>query len=263
MITRTQIKYIRSLHQKKKRIQENVYFAEGIKLVNEALTAHIKSIRMLLYTSENKKHIKTKLIPEGIPSIELNPSDFYKISVLKNPQGVLLILEKPLNHPPKISECGELILLLDSIRDPGNLGTIIRLADWFDIRQIICSDNSVDCYNPKVVQATMGAIFRVHVSYTSLPEFLASIRQPGLFTIYGSALDGENIYTTVLKTPAVIILGNEAHGISQSLNKYIDSNLLIPNFSNTHNQSESLNVSVAAAIICSEFRRNKLPDYSK
>jgi len=258
MITKTQIKYLRSLHLKKYRDRENVYFAEGVKLVNEALSSHIPDIKMLLYTSENKQHIRTELLSHNIPSIELKQEDFQKISVLKNPQGVLLLIKRPVNPIPEISEFNDLILILDSIRDPGNLGTIIRLADWFDIRYIICSSESVDCYNPKVVQATMGAIFRVNIFYTPLTEFLSILHESGKSTIYGSTMNGENIYKKQLKTPAAIILGNEAHGISLGIHQYIDENILIPNFNNSVSRSESLNVSMSAAIICSEFRRNKV-----
>jgi TrmH family RNA methyltransferase len=147
-----------------------------------------------------------------------------------------------------------LILVLDTIRDPGKLGTIIRLADWFGIGNIFCSDETVECFNPKVVQATMGAILRVNIHYTSLKELLLNLRSAG-YTIYGSTLNGENIYTKRLKTPAAIILGNETRGISPDLIPMIEECILIPNFSTSVNRSESLNVSIAAAIICSEFSR--------
>lgn len=254
MASKSHLKYVRLLHQKKYREKENVYIAEGIKIVNEALLSYSPVIKMLLFTPENRSQLKPELIPKNIQVIELPSDDFRKISILKNPQGVLIVIQKPVARYPKPSEFGNLVLILDSIRDPGNLGTIIRLADWFGIRNIFCSEDTVECYNPKVVQATMGAIFRVNIYYTALKELLLSLHDSG-FTSYGSSLQGENIYTKKLKTPAAVILGNEAHGISTDLLPLIRENILIPNFSKSVNCSESLNVSLAAAIISSEFRR--------
>lgn len=254
MASKSQIKLVRSLHQKKYREQENLFIAEGVKIVNEILTSYPSIITLLFFTSENKSYIRPGIIPETVKAIELGSDDFRKISVLKNPQGILAVLQKPSVHFPLLSNAGDLILILDNIRDPGNLGTIIRLADWFGIGNIFCSEDTVDCFNPKVVQATMGAILRVHVFYTGLKKLLTDLAQTK-FTIYGSFLKGENIYTKKLQLPAAVILGNEAHGISGELLPSIDENILIPNFSFSANRTESLNVSLAASIIISEFRR--------
>ena len=156
----------------------------------------------------------------------------------------------PLNHD-------NLILVLDQIQDPGNLGTIIRLASWFGIEYIVCSPDTVDCYNPKVVQATMGAIAHVKVLYTDLSLFLNESILKGR-TIYGTFLDGDNIYGSELKENGIIILGNEGNGISKEIEKIVTNRLFIPSYQSSARNVESLNVSIAAAIVCSEFRRKKI-----
>ena len=257
MITKSELKYLRSLHQKKKRDEKNVFVIEGIKMINEALVSHPQLIKLLAYTSGIKHEISKEKALCNFSQIEMNSNEFEKISMLKNPQGVLAVLEKPTNDFPDTETMGNLTLILDGIRDPGNLGTMIRLADWFGIGYIVCSPDTVDCFNPKVVQATMGAIFRVKIIYCKLPDILADLKNSG-YTVYGSLLSGENVYSKNHKLPAAIILGNEAQGISDSLLSFIDEAILIPNFSNSVQQSESLNVSVAAAILCSEFRRRTM-----
>lgn len=257
MSLKTQIKYIRSLHQKKYREKENVFIAEGIKIINEVLSAHPSAIKNLLYTPETKSRLKLESLSENIRQTEIPPGDFQKISILKNPQGVMAVIQKPDSQIPSLAKAGDLVLILDSIRDPGNLGTIIRLADWFGIGTIFCSEDTVECFNPKVVQATMGAIFRIKIFYTDLKNILREFRTSGA-TIYGSSLNGENIYVKKLQFPAAVILGNEAHGISNILESEINENLFIPNFSPSADRTESLNVSLAAAIICSEFRRQSV-----
>ncbi len=254
MITKSQLKYLRSLHQKKSRENENVYLAEGNKIVEEAIASHYSDIKLLVYTPGNKLTVKSNLHKKNIPVAEVKPEEFEKVSILKNPQGVLVVLQKPVIKQPLAMHSDKLILVLDTIRDPGNLGTIIRLADWFGIGNIFCSEDTVECYNPKVVQATMGAILRVNIHYTSLKELLLNLRSLD-YTIYGSTLNGENIYKKSLSIPAAVILGNETRGISSDLIPMIKERILIPNFSTSANRTESLNVSIAAAIICSEFSR--------
>ena len=148
-----------------------------------------------------------------------------------------------------------LVLLLDDIRDPGNLGTIIRIADWFGIKQVVCSETTVDLYNPKVIQASMGSIARLQVIYTDAVSWLAYL--PSTTPVYGTSLDGKNLYERKLSATGVIVIGNEAKGISKGVQKYVTDKLLIPSFSAT-THAESLNASVAAAIICAEFRRQSL-----
>ena len=254
MSLKAEIKYIRSLHQKKNREKENVFIAEGIKIINEVLSTCPSIIIKLLYTPETKIRLKLESLQEKIQQIELTTDDFQKVSILKNPQGVMAVIKKPSLPAPSPAKTGNLVLILDSIRDPGNLGTIIRLADWFGIGNIFCSEDTVECFNPKVVQATMGAIFSVNIFYTDLKKLLEEFRKSG-FTIYGSFLNGKNIYIKKLQFPAAVILGNEAHGISNLLEQDISEKLFIPNFSLSANHTESLNVSLAAAIMCSEFRR--------
>lgn len=262
MITKSQIKFIRSLHQKKNREKERLYIVEGIKMVKEALSLKDTGIKNLFYTPENLPLLKSELKSSNIDLFEVGPGDFQRMSILKNPQGILAVLEQPVSNHPEPTGLSDLVLILDSIRDPGNLGTIIRLSDWFGISHIFCSNDSVECYNPKVVQATMGAIFRVNILYTSLKELLQKLSRWGII-IYGSALNGENIYRKKLNIPAAVILGNETRGISPNLRPFIRESLLIPSFSHPLKWSESLNVSLAAAIICYEFRRKKDPNHSK
>ena len=176
-----------------------------------------------------------------------------KASFLRTPQGVLAVFKQQ-NHEidPTIPE-HELCLALDNVQDPGNMGTIIRIADWFGIEHIYCSNGSVDIYNPKTVQATMGAIGRVKIHYTSLPELIKSLENKA--PIYGTFLDGEDIYSSTLSNKGIIVMGNEGNGISEECSNLIKERLLIPNYPKERSTSESLNVSVATAIICSEFRR--------
>jgi TrmH family RNA methyltransferase len=176
-----------------------------------------------------------------------------RISGLVNPSTVLAVIEYP-NYEVKHSELLEsLTLVLDDIQDPGNLGTIIRLADWFGIDNIVCSLGSADAFSPKVVQASMGAISRVKVAYCNIPDFLREIK--GAMPVYGTFMDGSDIYTTSLKPKGLIVMGNEGSGISREVELFITSKLRIPNFAKNRESVESLNVAMATAIICSEFRR--------
>ena len=189
------------------------------------------------------------IFDEVIPSLKsiLSESDFKKISALATPNNCLAVFKIPASMP--IIEKG-LILALDDIRDPGNLGTILRLCDWFGISQVICSEQTVDLYNPKVVQATMGSISRVNVSYVNLKSFLENSSLP----IFGTFMDGTNVYNENLPSNAIVIMGNEANGISQEIEKTIKNRLTIPRFGDLQ-LTESLNVASATAIILSEFRR--------
>ena len=177
-----------------------------------------------------------------------------KVSQLTTPADVLAIYRIPQYRLDVESLKRELVLALDTVQDPGNLGTIVRLADWFGIRHIVCSPETADLYNPKVVQATMGALARVKVYYTSLPQFLAAM---GRSRVYGTFLDGSDIYRTPLSETGVIVMGNEGNGISAGLEPYIGNRLHIPSYPVGQPTSESLNVAVAAAITCAEFRRRQ------
>jgi RNA methyltransferase, TrmH family len=240
MLSKNQIKLITSLQQKKFRFANQLFFAEGIKVIQELLESNFELVQ--LYTildnfggvSNDKKEI-------------IHESELKKISALSTPNTCLAVFKIPVEK--KIIESG-LILALDSIRDPGNLGTILRLCDWFGIDQLICSKDAVDIYNPKVVQATMGSIARVNVNYIDLEWYISKTKT----TVFGTFMDGENIYKSTLPHEGIIIMGNEANGISPNLEKLIKNKLTIPRFG-TIQKTESLNVATATAIILSEFRR--------
>jgi len=241
MLSKNQIKLITSLQQKKYRFANQLFFAEGIKVIQELLESNFELVN--LYSTKNDF--------EEVSSdkkIVISESDLKKISALSTPNTCLAVFKIAADKP--IIKSG-LILALDSIRDPGNLGTILRLCDWFGISQIICSNETVDIYNPKVVQATMGSIARVNVNYIDLNAFIVQSKIP----VFGTFMDGENIYKLTLPQEGIIIMGNEANGISAELEKLVKNKLTIPRFG-TLQKTESLNVATATSIILSEFRRN-------
>ena len=240
MVIKNQIKLITSLQQKKYRVANQLFFAEGIKVIQELLESNFELVHLYstLGDFEEVSHDKKTIIHE---------SDLKKISALATPNTCLAVFKIQIEK--KINESG-LILALDSIRDPGNLGTILRLCDWFGISQIICSKDAVDIYNPKVVQATMGSIARVNVNYIDLETFISQTPLP----VFGTFMDGSNIYKTNLPQEGIIIMGNEANGISPEIEKLIKNRLTIPRFG-TLQKTESLNVANATAIVLSEFRR--------
>ncbi len=240
MVTKNQIKLISSLHQKKFRQANNLFIAEGEKVINELLLAGLE-IEYIFNTknlfSDDYKN-KTTIISDA---------DLKKISALTVPNNCLAVFKIP---EPKNIITGGLIVALDDIRDPGNLGAILRLCDWFGIEQVVCSEQTVDLYNPKVVQATMGSISRVNVNYVDLKSFLEKTEK----TLYGTFMTGENIYHTTLKNDGILILGNEANGISETIEKLVQTKLSIPRFGKIQ-QTESLNVATATAVFLSEFKR--------
>ena len=258
MLSRNQVKYIQSLTLKKQREKQRQFIAEGSKLVLDLLESdhHICEIYA---TSEwigkySSSFHSGKILPTSVTEDELS-----RVTALSTPAPVLAIVSIPETSIDPGSFTEGLILALDEIRDPGNLGTIIRIADWFGIRAVICSATTVDLYNPKVVQATMGSIARVPVHYTDLPGFLSGLAAS--VNIYGSFLEGENIYTMDLSNKGIIIIGNESKGITGSVAKYVTDKLYIPSFparNESFAHAESLNASVATAILCSEFKRRKL-----
>jgi TrmH family RNA methyltransferase len=240
MVSKNQLKLITSLQQKKYRFANKLFFAEGVKVVQELLASNFELEH--LYTTqddfEEVSNAKKSLIHEN---------DLKKISALATPNSCLAVFKLP--EEKNIIESG-LIVALDAIRDPGNLGTILRLCDWFGVKQLLCSRETVDIYNPKVVQATMGSIARVNVNYVDLELFIAQTKLP----VFGTFMDGANIYKTTLPSEGVIIMGNEANGISEELEKLAKNRLTIPRFGDIQ-KTESLNVATATAIILSEFRR--------
>lgn len=250
MISKNKTKLVNSLRLKKNRDKTGLFCAEGNKIVLDIAQAGTP-IDTLIATNEWLE--KNNVSSENI--IEATVQEMKSISQLSTPTSVIAIIKIPkikVDYDPT----NELILLLDGIQDPGNLGTIIRMANWFGIHTLICSNNTVDCYNSKVIQATMGAIISTKIIYTNLVDFIHQHKSDD-FQTFGTFLDGKNIYTSDLPSKGIIVLGNEGKGISQSIEKLVDQKLFIPSFTNTAYRSESLNVSVAASIVCSEFRRRK------
>lgn len=241
MLSKNQIKLITSLQQKKYRKQHQLFFAEGVKVIEELLRS--KYELQTLYVTEP---LDFKVSTDKIYTI--SPAELKKISALTTPNNCLAVFKIPMEH---FSLKEGLIVALDDVRDPGNLGTIIRLCDWFGVEQLVCSPETVDIYNPKVVQATMGSIGRVAVLYTDLVPFLKTTTLP----VFGTFMDGENIYKQDLPSNAILIMGNEANGISDEVAQCMTSKLAIPRFGQLQ-QTESLNVATATAIILSEFKRN-------
>ncbi len=255
MLTKNQIKNLKLLQQKKCRDSERLFIIEGFKLVNEAINYYPSTIKQVICTSEGYKGIGNF----DISRVEVTGAETIKrISSFKTPQPVLATVHMGnAGIQDKLSN-EEIVIALDNIKDPGNLGTIIRLADWFGVESIYCSEGSVDCYNPKVVQATMGAIFRVKVNYCNLHAFFGHNKEA---CVYGTMLSGENIYTTVLKLPAILFMGNESDGISEKNQGFITKKIHIPAYSKKNIKTESLNVSAAASIALSELVRKQ--HYSK
>lgn len=243
MLSKNQIKLITSLSQKKYRNQHQLFVAEGIKVVGELIEAGFELEK--LYCTENYGFINS-IDKEKVEIISEN--ELKKISSLKSPNQVLGLFKIP--QAKKINEKG-LIVALDDINDPGNLGTIIRLCDWFGVKQIVCSTNTVDCFNVKVVQATMGSLARVNVFYTDLEEFLNRTTLP----IYGAVMNGKNVYSASKEENAILVMGNEANGISETIEKLITHTITIPKY-NKDAVIDSLNVATATAILLNEFRRN-------
>ena len=251
MLSKSKMKWINSLNLKKHRDEEGVFVAEGIKLVSDLLP--FLKCRMLVATDVQFQDFSDKFTDEiGLISLE----EYKKISFQKSPQGVLAVFEKP-KHGFSIPEISrKLSLALDDIQDPGNLGTIIRLADWYGVTDVFCSTHSADVYSPKTVQATMGALARVRVHYVDLPSFLDEVKDE--IPVYGTFMSGTNIYSAQLSEHGVIVIGNEGNGISAEVENRITHKITIPNYPFGSQTSESLNAGIATAITVSEFRRKHL-----
>jgi TrmH family RNA methyltransferase len=241
MVSKNQIKLITSLQQKKFRQLHKLFIAEGVKVIQELLDSNF--VLEHLYVTES--------IFESLNSefkTVITESELKKISCLSTPNNCLALFQIPNSEMPSSSG---LIVALDAVRDPGNLGTIIRLCDWFGLEQLWCNEQTVDLYNPKVVQATMGSLARVKVHYLDLEKEIQKSNLP----VFGTFMDGENIYQIKLPTEGILILGNEANGISSAIEKLVTSRLAIPRFGNLQ-KTESLNVATATAIFLSEFKRS-------
>lgn len=252
MLSKARIKQIHSLEQRKYRRSEGLFVAEGYKLVGELLSAGHSPVYICHTEQWSEKECPFAL---SCPTDIVSEDDLRKVSLLQHPQQVLALFNIP-EWPIPALQCGtqELMLALDGVQDPGNLGTICRIADWFGIENIICSQDTADIFNPKAIQATMGAISRVHVHYTDLQEYLRNASDADI-PVYGTFLDGDNIYEHRLSPHGIIVMGNEGKGISAGIAQNISRRLLIPNYPPERITTESLNVAVATAITCAEFRR--------
>jgi RNA methyltransferase, TrmH family len=242
MVSKNQIKLITSLHQKKFRLQHGLFLAEGIKVIQELLESNIELHHLY----------QTEPLFDSVSSSQktlISQEELAKMTALTTPNNCLAVFKIP--ELTEITQKG-LIIVLDDIRDPGNLGTILRLCDWFGIEQVVCSKETVDLYNPKVIQATMGSISRVKVSYVDLLEWIQKTNLP----VYGTFMTGTNIYKEKLPKEGIIVLGNEANGISKEIEKCIQNRITIPRFGKLK-KTESLNVASATAILLSEFCRSE------
>ena len=250
MISKAKVKYIHSLERKKNRREEGVFVAEGPKVVGDLL--QVMPAQLIVATNEWLDEHASSLADTEV--IVVTEDELRKVSFLQHPQDVLAVF------PQKDSLCSfdtnQCAIALDDIQDPGNLGTIVRIADWFGIENIFCSLSTTDVYNPKVIQATMGSIARVNVVYVDLLELIDSL--PENFPVYGTFLDGENIYEKPLQPHGLIVMGNEGNGISPDVASKVNKRILIPNYPIGRYTTDSLNVAIATAITCAEFRRQSL-----
>lgn len=255
MISKNKIKYILSLQKKKVREEKHQYVIEGDKLVNEYLLSGI-GLKLLV---AKPVYIASLLSQEKAIIDEIEPAgyeDLKRISTLKTPHNAVAVVQFPEYHIGMDDILENLSVALEFIQDPGNLGTIIRAAAWFGIKHIVCSENCVDVYNPKVIQASMGAIMHVKVHYSDLRQFLGNATGKGV-PVYGTMIEGESVYDQKLENKGVILFGNESRGISDELLPFISKKIMIPRFNNFKYGIDSLNVSMAASIILSEFARKK------
>ena len=243
-MTKADIQLVRALADKRGRTEHGLFVAEGEKLIGELRASHL-SVRRIFSL-------------EGVfngPEVEtVAPRDMERLSLLKTPSNSLALVEIPRCDLKPERLRGRLTLALDDVQNPGNLGTIIRLADWFGITDIVCSEASADCFNPKVVQATMGAILRVRVHYCDLEAYLAAERAAGT-PIYGTFLEGDDIYRTQLTPTGIVLMGNEGRGVTPACAAQVTRKLFIPPYPAERHATESLNVAMATGIVCAEFRR--------
>jgi TrmH family RNA methyltransferase len=244
MLSKSQIKLIRSLELKKNRKRENLFVAEGPKVVGDLLRAGFKPHSVFSTTPAP--------LPFNVDIQDITDEELHRISFLQHPQEVLALFHMPEPSQPNAPQMNtQLAIALDNVQDPGNVGTIIRIADWFGMDAIYCSPTTADVYSPKVVQATMGSIAHVPIIVCDLTTLLSQAQCP----VYGTVLDGENLYSQPLSSHGIIVMGNEGNGISPAIRQLLTNRLLIPNYHKDSETAESLNVAIATAITCAEFRR--------
>ncbi len=252
MLSHNQVKYINSLKIKKYRQLHHVFIVEGEKGVSELLKSSLKPVKLFALSDWLHKN-SIALTEQNIEWQEITEGELKKVSDLVTPNQVLAIAEMPETDIPKANEFAGMTLVLDGIRDPGNMGTMIRTADWFGIRTIICSNDSVDAFNPKVVQSTMGSFARVSIFYTDLNDYFKNIAKD--IPVFGALLEGPDITQKTFTRAGIILIGSESHGISKQLIPYVNEPLHIPriSFPGSENKAESLNASIANGIICYEI----------
>lgn len=246
---KSEIQMVRSLGEKRTRLEMGLFVAEGEKFIRELIGSQLR-VRKVYVTDDAE-------LEEGFEGehVELiSGAEMGRISQLKSSNNSLAIVEMPRYSLDVESLVGRLSIVLDGVQNPGNLGTIIRLADWFGVEDVICSPTCADCFNPKVVQATMGAILRVRVHYVELEPFMQRAKELKI-PVYGTLLEGDNIYERELTKAGLVVMGNEGQGVSAEVAEYFDHRLYIPPYPADCQSSESLNVAIATSIICSEFRR--------
>ncbi|MBO7581982.1 MAG: RNA methyltransferase [Bacteroidaceae bacterium] len=250
MISKNRIKYVRSLEMKKYRKAEGVFVAEGHKLVGDLLGAF-----QPVYVAATQEWMDGHAHElKGVEMDIVTDEELRRVSLMETPQQVLAVFRQRIDEVDVNRVVGkQLCLALDDVQNPGNVGTIIRLADWFGIEHIFCSRGCADLYNPKTVQATMGAMARVQVHEVDLPQMLSLL--PDDVPVYGTFLDGENLYGKSLENRGIIVMGNEGKGVSADVEAHVTERLYIPNYPAGRETSESLNVAIATAIVCAEFRR--------
>jgi TrmH family RNA methyltransferase len=245
MISKSQISYIKSLHQKKNRKEQGLFIVEGLKSIQEFINSDY--VVDSVYYTENLMP-KLDNLSRNIKSVQITEPELSRISVLSTPQSILAVVQIPKQTDLNIKKLeSSFLLALDGVQDPGNLGTIIRTADWFGLNTILCSMDTAEVYNPKVVQASMGSLSRVNIIYTDFKVLFSQIN----FPVYGAVLDGKSIYETDFGLQGIILLGNEGNGISKDLQEIINYPITIPRYG----KAESLNVAISASIFCSELRR--------
>lgn len=248
-LSNNRLKALAAYRQQKICEDDGVFVVEGIKMANEALRSGWK-IRTICATSEALSTIESI---DGVELLEAKTEQIERLSSLRSPQGLWMLVERRGKNEDVRGKKNDVVLALDGIQDPGNMGTILRTCDWFGVRQVLCSHDTASCYNPKVVQATMGAIFRTTVEYCDLTERVSSFSEEG-YTVYGAMLDGEDAFKAEIKKPSLLVIGNEGHGISAKVASVVDRKLTIPNIGGT---CESLNASVAAGILIGKLRIEK------
>lgn len=250
MLTNNKIKLIKSLDKKRERVEAGCFVVEGEKMVRELLMSQFETTEVFAvqqYIDELPANLKRKAEITAI-----GERDLERISFLKTPNKAVALAKLPEIRP--LPDLSGLNIALDNVQDPGNLGTIIRTAAWFGIGNVFCSPDTADVYNPKVIQSTMGAIFKVNITYCDLATLAATARKAGI-PMFGTRLDGENLYAAKLPKDAIVVMGNESKGLSDEISALTDSNLKIPSYAPPTADMESLNVAVATAIVCAEFRR--------